>query len=455
MILQTARGIIISIGVAIGILSAFIVAPVLAQEKNDASGQPVITQSITLSDAVDIALKNNPSIASRKALVAAAQARIGMAKSMAKAQVSASAFATGGNMPMIVPGSPGVDPQNFSLTNNKARLDQNVMAMYPLFTGGKIKGQVDSAQALQEASVFDVTTSELDVAVAVKNAYFQVLLAQRYVGAYQSRIVESQERVRIAEESFNAGRIAKFDLLRNQTELADAQQQLNSSQKDVEMALINLRNMMGVSQTSKLTLSQELAVLPSAPTLDELQATAVKQSPEVAAVQARIRSAQANITVAKSSYKPQLYATAMADLSISKSDAMSRGVDAAYLIGLTASLPIFDGGLRKSSVSEAEAMLAQMKADEHDMILNVSKSVATAYIQFTSATKNAELAQVAITQADEDYRIIRLRYESGKATNVEVLDALATLTRMQTMYAEALYGQNVARESLTRAIGQR
>jgi outer membrane protein TolC len=134
---------------------------------------------------------------------------------------------------------------------------------------------------------------------------------------------------------------------------------------------------------------------------------------------------------------------------------MNSGADTGYLVGVTAALPVFDGGLRRSSVNEAQAMLAQMQADEREAILSISKSVAAAYVQFGAATRNVDLAQAAITQAEEDYRIIRLRYEAGKATNVEVLDALGALTRARTMYAEALYGQNVAREALTRAIGQR
>ena len=266
---------------------------------------------------------------------------------------------------------------------------------------------------------------------------------------------EEKERVRIAEEAFAAGRIAKYDLLRNQTDLAEARQQLNNAQRDVDMALIDLKSMMGISQSSQLTLSQDFAVQAAPPTLDELQATAFKQRPEVRAARARIRSAQANVGVAKSSYKPQVYATAMADLSVMKGDSMNGSTDTGYLVGVTAALPIFDGGLRRSSVNEAQAMLGQMQADERMAILDVSKSVATAYTHFNAATKNVDLAQAAITQAEEDYRVIRMRYEAGKATNVEVLDALATLTRARTMYAEALYGQNISREALTRAIGQR
>jgi len=275
------------------------------------------------------------------------------------------------------------------------------------------------------------------------------------VDAYQSRVTEATERVRIAEEAYAAGRIARFDLLRNQTDLAEAQQQLNNAQRDVETALVDLKNTMGISQSSQLTLTQDLALQESPPALDQLQAAALKQRPEVQAARARVRSAQANATVAKSAYKPQIYGTAMADLSITTDNTMEGSNNAGYLVGVTASLPILDGGLRRSSVNEAQAAVAQMQADEREVILNVSRSVASACAQFGAATKNVTLAQAAVTQAEEDYRTIRLRYEAGKATNVEVLDALASLTRARTMYADALYQQNIARQALTRAIGQK
>lgn len=444
----------LSMGLPILFLVGLAGDPSTAQQ-TDVAGQPVVTQGIAVSDAVNIALKNNPTIASRRALVAVAAARLGMARAMTKPQVTATMFGTLSNMPMILPGPESVQPQNFSLTADKPRLDQNLMAMYPLYTGGYLKGRVSSAQARQQASSFDVATTELDAVLAVKNAYYQALLAQRFVDAYRSRVNEATERVRIAEESFATGRIAKFDLLRNQTDLAEAQQQINNSQRDVETALIDLKNMMGISQSSQLTLTQDFVALPPPPAIEELQSAALVARPEVQAARARLRASQATVGVAKSAYKPQIYAAAMADLSVMNGNSMEDSTDAGYLVGVTAALPVFDGGLRRSSVSEAQAMVQQMQADEREAILSVSRGVATAYAQLAAATKNVGLAQAAITQAEEDYRIIRLRYEAGKATNVEVLDALAALTRARTMYAEALSGQSIAQASLNRAIGQK
>lgn len=436
------------------LIGVFTVSIVTAQEL-DSVDLPIVNQSITVQSAVDIALKNNPSVASRQALLRAASARVGMVKAMSRLSVSTTTYAHTGNMPMIFQGAEGVKPQGLSLTGDQARLSQNLMAMYPIYTGGKIQAQISSAVADQETARHEIASSELDVAAGVKNAYQQTLLAKSYIEAYQSRVTESEERVRIAKASFDAGSIAKYDLLRNQTELADAQQMLNTANSDAEMAMIELRNMMGISQTSQLTISDQLLPLPSVSSLDELQAMAMKQRPEIATVQAKIRAAQSNVKVARSAYQPQVYATAMAEYSVSKSSGMSNGTEQGYLLGVTAAIPLLDGGSRKSSVSEAQAMLQQMQADEREMVLNTAKDVASAYTQFNTASKNVSLALVAVTQAEEDYRVIRMRYEAGKGTNVEVLDALASLTKARTNYIEAIYTQNTAQTALTRAIGQR
>ncbi|MHB1462455.1 MAG: TolC family protein [Armatimonadota bacterium] len=443
------------IGMALSLALPGLAAEPAAISQSDTIGQPIVNQSVSVDEAVGIALKNSPTIASRKALLDVAASKVGMAKAMTRLQISTTTFANAGDMPMVFRGPENVQPQSSTITSDKVRLNQSVMAMYPIYTGGRTRGQVNSTRALHEASINDVTTSELDVALSVKESYYKVLLARRFVDTYKSRANEAEERVRIAQVSYDAGRIAKYDLLRNQTELADALQMLTNAQTDGEMALIELRKKLGVSQTSQLTLTQDLSVQPSVPTLEELQVTAIKHRPELAAMRARVNSTQSNIDVAKSAFKPQVYATAMAELSVSKSSDMNSGTEKGYLIGLTAAIPLLDGGLRKSALAEAKAMQLQMQADQREMVLDVSMSVAGAYTQFGAATKNVGLAQAAITQSEEDYRVIRLRYESGKATNVEVLDAYASLVRAQTNYIDALYTQNTAQAALTRAIGQR
>ena len=438
--------------IVICILLGLVLTAATAHAQNvDSSCLPVVSKTVSIADAVDIALANNPTISSRKALVTAAGARVGMARAMSRLTFSTTTYATISSTSMVLAGPDTVQPQNLSLVPDKARLNQNFMLMFPLYTGGTIKGRINSARSLENAAISEAASTELDVALTVKTGYNQILLAKKIVEAYTHRVNEATERVRIAESAFKEGRIAKYDLLRNQTELAEAQQQLNNAQKDLDIALIDIKNTMGISQSSQLELCQSAASQEPIPDLQELSNKAVGQRPEVAAMRARVRSAQAVVDVAKGTYKPQVYATAMQDVGTIRDD----GFDQGYLVGIAAALPILDGGLRKSSVAEAQAMLQEAKADERDAVLTVNRDVASALTQLNAAAKNVDLANAAVDQANEDYRVIKMRYESGKTVNVEVLDALAALTRAKTNSADALYQYNVARDTLTRAIGQR
>lgn len=425
-----------------------VISPVWADEPAQPK-LPVVSRDVSVNEAVEMALANSPTVEMRQAMVAAAQARVGMAKAMTRPQVSGTGFATAATMPMIVPGPEGVEPRAWSIAPDKGRLDATLMAMYPLYTGGKLQAQVKGAKSLQQAAAGEVTASELGAALAAKNAYYQVIMARQLVDVYRKRVEDAGERLRISEKAFEEGRIARYDLLRNQTDLAEAQQQLNTAQGDVEVALADFKSALGVSQSSQVTLTDSLGAPEALEQLTELQETASKSRPEIAAARARVEAAQESIKVAKGSYKPQVYATGMAEAAV------SGGSESGVLIGVTASIPIFDAGLRKSGVDEAQAMLRQVQAEQRDVALMIDRDISAAYARVVAVTQNVTLAQAAVAQAEEDYRTIKLRYEAGKAINVEVLDALTALTRARSGYVEALYNYNVARADLLRAVGRR
>jgi len=412
---------------------------------------PIVSRAITTSEAVDIALKNSPTLQARQAMVAAAAARVRMAKAMTRPQITGTGYATGSSMLMILPGPEVVGGlQAWTLAPDTKSLNGILMGMYPLYTGGKLRAKIESACFSSEAALEDFAVSELDVSLATKIAYYQVLLAREVVNVYEDRVAEAQERLRIAEKAFEEGKIARYDLLRNQTDLTESQQQLNNARRDVEVALANLKNSLGISQESNITLTDTLATPQPLEDITVLRQLAIKHRPEVAAVYARIKAAQSDVSVAKSAYKPQVYAMGMAEFAVS-----SGSTDTGALVGVTVSIPILDGGLRKSTVEEAQTMVEQAEAEKREVLLAVERDVSTSYARVGAAAENVTLAKAAVEQAEEDYRIIKLRYEAGKSINVEVLDALASLTRARADYAAALYNYNAARADLLRAIGQR
>ena len=477
------------------ILALIVIVMPAACEERDSAGLLVVRRSVSAAEGVEIALANNPTIAARRAAVAAFAARADAAGSMTKLQLATTTFLTKASDQMILASSPGVEPANITMAPGRARASQNFMLMYPLFTGGRLRSEELAARSEIGSASAEVVMAELDIALAAKIAYDQSLLARSYVEAYTRRVDESKERVRIAEEAYESGKIARYDLLRNRTDLADAQQQLINSERDTQIADADLKRVLGVSQDSDLSLSDKLDSKPPAVILSAAKnlalskpvilsaaknpalskpvilsgaknpgpggqilrdaqndlAEALAHRPELASARSMVSAAEAKLRAAKATYLPQVYAVAMQDLGAIEDETPGHG----SLIGLTASLPILDGGLRKSNLDEARADLDRATAEQRDAVLNVSRDVSASSAEVNAAAKNVPLSRAAVEQAEEDYRVIKMRYDAGKSINVEVLDALAALVRAQTNYADALYQHSVARSKLARAIGRR
>lgn len=410
---------------------------------------PVVNGPLSLDEAVQTALEQSPMVQAAGGRASAAGFRADMEKAMTKPQIALSAYAGDTTMGGIMSTPPGVLPQrSFSVPDTGAVIGQ-VGLMYPLYTGGKLSGAVGSASALSSAAASDTEAVKRDTAFMVKISYRKALLAQAAVGVYQNLVNEEKERVRIAEAAFTEGKIAKYDLLRNQAALAESEQMLSNAERDVQTAMIDLKAAMGVSQDSEVSLSDTLAYEPVSGGLDSYIEEAMKGRQELASARARSESAAESVKAAGGAYSPQVYLMAMQGVT-----AVSGSTNSEFMAGVVLGLPLVDGGSRGAAANEAESMLSSMKEEEKQAAIEVERDVRSAWASLQAAEKNVKLSEAAVEQAREDYRVIKLRYEAGKSINVEVLDALASLTRAENNNLTALYEYNAAQDRLTRSVGR-
>ena len=124
-----------------------------------------------------------------------------------------------------------------------------------------------------------------------------------------------------------------------------------------------------------------------------------------------------------------------------------------YTLGLTASLPLYDGGQRRADVDAAHARQQRAEADALQVRQTVDQQVATAWLTLGTATAQVQAASAGVKAALEAYDLAKLRYDAGKSVSVERLDALSTLTRAQGSLAQAKAGLVIARAQLQAAIG--
>ena len=126
---------------------------------------------------------------------------------------------------------------------------------------------------------------------------------------------------------------------------------------------------------------------------------------------------------------------------------------AGYTLGITASLPLLDGGQRRAEADAANARRDRAQADAQQARQTVDQDIATAWLMVQTAAAQGEAAAEGVTAAQEGYDLANLRYNAGKSTTAERLDALSALVRAQGMMEQAKAAVVTARAKLLAASG--
>lgn len=428
--------------------------PARAADTPSLPALPTVTApALSLQEALRLAAQNSVTLKQAGADADAAAAAARSVNAATQPGLSATTYAATGDSANILNTSPGVAPQNIFLVPPHGFADQNLMLMVPLFTGGSLKSSAAAARKQGDAARLAAQASRLTVTEAVTEAYADAALQAALVAVASARLSAEDEQVLVTQEKVQTGRLAPVDLLREQAEDADAAQARLTAQNSALLSLVRLKTDLGISQTSVLTLSDSLdaltlpgQALPA--TLPDALKLADTRRPELAAAQKQVDAAESRVGIARAAYAPQVYGVAMADASAGPGVGRT-----GYTLGLTASLPLLDGGQRRADVSQATARLDRARADAQAARQNVDQQAASAWLTLQTASALLPAASAGVAAAQEGYTLAALRYNAGKSVAAERLDALAALTRAQGTLAEAKAQVVMARAALQAATG--
>ena len=122
-------------------------------------------------------------------------------------------------------------------------------------------------------------------------------------------------------------------------------------------------------------------------------------------------------------------------------------------IGLTLSVPIFDGGSIRSEVNIEKKEIEKLREEQRRMKQEILREVTDAYNNIENARKRITVSSTAVKSAEETLRIEVLKFEAGAGTSTDDIDAQTALLRAETDYHQAVFDKNIAAASLRKAIG--
>ena len=408
--------------------------------------------SLTIEEAVQAALTRNPSIRAAREQVAAAGARVKGARADALPQVGLSVeyrritSPPSFEIPPLVPGDPpreiAVSPEDNTVGILAAR--------QAVYTGGRIPAQTSRAEALLDVAVGRLGAAEAQVALQAREAYYGLLLSQGLVQSAEKSLAAAREQFASATAKFEAGTAARFDVLRAQTQVSEAEQTLVETRNQVGISRVALNRVLGLPLDQDIALSEPgLAPLPEE-NLASLVEMAGRERSELLAARAQLAAAEAGIRLAESARLPEIGVEADYQAVAEVTPVQTSG----WTFMARASIEIFDGGRTRANIVEARSLREETRANLEDALQGVEQEVREAYLNLESARPTIETAKTRLAQAEEAYEVATVRYEAGAGTAVELADALAALTAARANLDRAIFNYNAAYARLQRALGR-
>ncbi len=344
--------------------------------------------------------------------------------------------------------------RNFQVFSADFNRDANITAMYSLFAGGRDYYGYKAAAARSDAARAMLQGTGLDVAMQTRLDYIAALREEENARVTGDLLRAVEERLRVTREMFEVGRVPRYYLLRDETERANAVQMDAMARSRTEQALVALKTTMGVDLSSPITLGDRLEYTPMKVSIEEGIRQAGETHPDIQAAVKQREAMVAEVRAAYGNYFPQISAAFMNDWVWMRNRDEAKTTDNGYSVGLVVTLPIFDGFMRENGVNTAKAKLEKAAHAEALVRQQVAKEVNQAALMLTAAEKGVEASKIGLDQSEEEIRIVKERFESGRGIQVEILDAQASVTRARFNLVAALADYNTALAMWLKATGR-
>jgi outer membrane protein len=426
------------------VLSITIAWLTLGEASAQQEAQP---SSLTLQQAVTIALEKNPL---RKAAIAdtkATSAGVREARSFLMPHLSFSETASRGDDPVYVFGSK-LRQQRFTIADfalNKlnsplpfGNFATRFGGSWNLFDSFASWHGINQAKQINQAAQNQLDRTDQEIVFRLVSSYYDVLLAAKGLEVAEQSAKTANSIMERSQARFDSGLTVESDLLTAKVRMAARQQEVIHAKNALEVARAQLSTAMGMPIDSPFQITEALAerTLPAA-VLGEVEKQALTNRPDLKRIASEEAAQRQSVSVAKSAFGPQV--NAFAGWEMDNPAFVAGGGGNNWLGGIEVHFDIFQGGAKRAELSRQRALEEKVVAMKQASSDVVRLEVRRAYYEMDANRQQIEVARAAIAQAQESLRINQDRYDSGLTTITDLLGAEDAARRSQTDYWETIY----------------
>jgi len=433
-----------------GVMLATLVAGLLCaghSQAAESSLQPpaeLPVLKLSLKDAIEAALDKNPNVRLYKERIEAAR---GVATTQLGALLPNLASSAKYNNQTFFQGTLGGAPirsDPFNVADARGTLSQS------LFSWTLIERWRASRAALAVAEGESETTKNDTMATVALN-YMEVLRNVESVAARTANVELYKELVAYIKSRQSGGMATGLDTARLETQLENERQRLELAKSDVERTKLILTNALGITFDATLILTDELkAPEEPVPTQDYAKEVAFTKRPELQAQQQRMQVSSLMLSSIKGEQLPSLQADGNYGLIGNHIDSTL----STYNVGVTLSVPIFDGGQRQGRIGESRSRLLQEEIKMDIVTRQITMELREALVTLISAKEQLRIAKDGLKAALTEVQLARERVRVLSSNTLELSNSLFSLVRARDNMIDGLFRANASRVNLARAMGQ-
>jgi outer membrane protein TolC len=326
----------------------------------------------------------------------------------------------------------------------------SILAVQPLFMGGKIISAKNSASITTNISQLHMTATKNVVTKKIVDEYYMVVLLQSVVELRQLLVKDIEKHTNNIKRMIESGVLPKYIMLRAEVTLASAERELEDEKMRLEIAQSALNVSAGYPEDTTLVLADSLYFKMQNLSVEDLESRAKSDLPVYQLIEHKRQLVEENYNSQRANMMPHVFAFA----NYSFFNNYLPIVMAPFTAGVQLKFNIFNGGSDYKKLQASKFMLQESQLNAEEAEVKVNFTIEKAYKQMESAKKRYLKLNSTIEMAKENYRISKKRFEQGIGNSVDVLDAFSLLETAQIEQLFSLYAYYVAINNLYFASGQ-
>jgi NodT family efflux transporter outer membrane factor (OMF) lipoprotein len=328
--------------------------------------------------------------------------------------------------------------------------DQAVLSVsYELDLWGGNAAAAASADARVAVSVYNRDSVELVLQSDVASNYFQILALQDRLKIAQKNLEAAQQLMRLVEVRFDNGAATALDLAQQRTTLLGIQADIPSLQQSLKETQNALAVLLGQAPQGFAVRGQSLGEL-KLPAVDAGQPTALlERRPDIRIAEANLIAANADIGAARAALYPSVSLSASAGAA----GLITGGSSTVASIAASLVQTIFDGGRLRGQVALSKAARQELVENYAQAVLTSLQEVENGLSAVNTNATRADLLDQTAAQAREAYRLALIRYRSGAADLLALLDSQRSQLSAEDSLVQTELARYTAAISLYKALG--